>query len=235
MARSSERTLPVEKPKRKLDIVNSFSPSPHSPQAHAVPRSIHITRNLTGGERALAGSGFTSKASVRAAEADSSAEPARGRPVPSNTALPPTTSLQNKSSSGRHRLPETPLLAGGRGPNARPRHTAPRRLRGPGPGPGGPTPPRRGGPGPSDNGALGLLRLARPGRPSFPTGAQRASRRPSPPVPAGRPQPGQPRLACTHYSGFMLDMSLQLPPPPPPLLTQPPPRLSAPRVMEGKE
>lgn len=120
MARSSERTLPVEKPKRKLDLVNSFSPSPHSPQAHAVPRSIHITRNLTRGERALAGSGFTSKAGgVRATEADSSAEPARGRPVPSNRALPPTTSLQNKSSSGRHRLPET------RPPGRRPRPQRP--------------------------------------------------------------------------------------------------------------
>lgn len=69
--------------------------------------------------------------------------------------------------------------------------------------------------------------------PTFPLPRTQTPSRPHP-----RPDalsPGPPRVSCTHYSGFMLDMSLQLPPPPPPLLTQPPPQLSAPRVMEGKE
>lgn len=105
--------------------------------------------------------------------------------------------------------------------------------------PSGPTPPLpSAAPPPSDNGArLPAANLSWP--------ITLTSPRPRPLSPPSSPPlslpkvahgPSRPVLSCTHYSGFMLDMSLQLPPPPPPpLLLQPPPWLSAPRVVEGEE
>ena len=83
-------------------------------------------------------------------------------------------------------------------------------------------------PPPSDNGArLPAASLSSPiiltsPRPRPPPPPQPSS--PALSFPKLAHGPGRPVRSCTHYSGFMLDMSLQLPPPPPPpLLLQPPP------------
>lgn len=168
---------------------------------------------------------------------------AQGQTVPSRRALPPyplplkislpskvTASARNYPfSPPHHRLPNAPTppnrLFLRTGPALRASNQTRSR-------PGRLTPPARplpaAAPPPSDNGAAlratsisCLTTLTSPWpRPSLPPQS-------SSPLLSFSKQahgPSRPVLSCTHYSGFMLDMSLQLPPPPPPpLLLQPPP------------
>lgn len=227
-----------------------LNPTPQPCKASTLPATW-----LRRWEREPTNSRFTSKPvptqAILTAPPGAGAGSDRGPRAPSRLASPLKNSPSEVTASGSHpfppphrRLPLAPPLSAGSSSAPVRRHSGlhPDPVQARAARPSSPGTPPRGRP--ASVRQWGPTPSRQPASPPAPH-PHLTPPRPSPPPPPSSPpvslpelahRPSRPVLSCTHYSGFMLDMSLQLPPPPPPpLLLQPPTRLSAPPRVVGEE